>query len=317
MNLGFIFSLPRAGSTYTLRVLSAGKGIRTSSEPWLMPALLGIRSGRQPFAEFHYDHVRIGLDALLTETGAGEEAWREGVRAMATTLYSHLAGPDDTFIDKTPRNSLFTREIIETFPDAPCLFLWRNPLSVIHSMNETWGKGRWKAYFYEIDLLDGLKHMVDTYALVRDRPNVLAVRYEDLVADPDAAWPKIFAHFGSEFDPAYAKNPPRLNVRMGDQSGQKKYAQTSAASVASWLEGIDTPIRKGWVRRYLHELGAERLATMGYELDELLAQLSEAKQHFRASDIPLIWLSRAYHKCSPFVWSARRKARADRSFSLR
>lgn len=317
MKLGFIFSLPRAGSTYTQRVLSAATGVRTTSEPWLMPALLGIRYGTAPHADFAYDHVRKGLDGMLKSLPDPEGAWRHAVRAMAEDIYGNFAGPDELFIDKTPRNAVFAKEIIQTFPEARCLFLWRNPLSVANSINETWGGGHWKTYFYEYDLYAGLESLVATWQAAKANPNIKAIRYEDLVRSPDTHWPEVFAHFGLEYRAEYVARPPKIAVAMGDQSGQAKYSETSSASVDSWEKGFDTELRKRWARKYLRHIGAERLAVMGYELDELLARLEAAPSRFRASDLPRILLSPAYHRLDTYILRDNWLGRHSRRFSRR
>lgn len=302
MKTGFIFSLPRAGSTYVQRVLSAAEGVRTTSEPWLLPPLLGIRHGEQPYADFAYDHVRRGIEGMLQDLPDADAAWRRSVRVMVESLYREFCSSGEIFIDKTPRNAVFSSEIMRTFDEAPVLFLWRNPLAVAHSINETWGDGRWKTYFYEYDLYAGQEALIAAYSEFRDEPRVMAVRYEDLVSEPKKHWPSIFSHFGLEYRYEYVAEPPKLLLAMGDQRGQEKYSGTSTGSVHSWTEGFDTSIRRIWARRYLKYMGAERLALMGYSLNALLNQLGSAPSRFRISDVSRVLFSSLYHRVDPFIW---------------
>ncbi|MEJ2003138.1 MAG: sulfotransferase [Maritimibacter sp.] len=300
MRTGFIFSLPRAGSTYAQRVLSAAPDVITTPETWLFPALMGIRGHDAPLAEFAYDHVRIGLDDILSPLDDGEAAWRASIRAFADTLFAQFAGPDQLFLEKTPRNAVFCGEIIETFPDAPVLFLWRNPLSVVASINRTWGGGRWKAYFYHYDLYAGLETMIRTARAMADRPNVMAVRYEDLVARPDETWPSVFAHFGASYDPAYVAAPPKMVSRMGDQTGQAKYSGTEAGSSELWTTGFGGTWRRRWVARYLDRIGEENLAFMGYDHNALFDGL-DARGDRHWSDALFIGAAPTYHWLEPFA----------------
>ncbi|NVK57186.1 MAG: sulfotransferase [Alteromonadaceae bacterium] len=316
MRTGFIFSLPRAGSTYAQRVLSASPGIVTTPETWLFPALYGIRSGDAPLADFAYDHVRIGLEDVTALLDDGEQAWRDAIRAAAETLFSRFVTPDQLFLEKTPRNSGFSREIIATFPDAPVLFLWRNPLSVIASINRTWGKGRWKAYFYYYDIFAGLRAMIDTARKMQANPNVLCVRYEDLVAQPQETWPRVFAHFGVHYDPAFVAAPPKMLSRMGDQTGQTKYSGTEARSADLWKTGFGGRLRRHWVKRYLESIGEDDLAFMGYDRDALMQGIVRDGDH-HWSDAAFIGLAPLYHLIEPRILKGKRGRSGRRAFARR
>ena len=300
MRLGFIFSLPRAGSTYVQRVLSASDQVRTVPEPWLLPALLGIREGEAPLADFAYDHVRIGLNELLSLCDDGEEAWRDAVAAMATSLYGNFSKMEDCiFIDKTPRNAAFCSSIMKSFPDAKFLFLWRNPLAVVSSINATWGRGKWKAYLYHYDLIKGLKEMVQAARLSADNPQCMFIKYEDLVSDPEHWWPRVFAHFDVKYAPEAVRHPPRLEGRFGDPTGQTKYNTTTKDSRDSWTKGFGGVARRYWAIRYLRNIGDARLAVMGYSSAEIIGTLSR-RGHWRLSDLLYIPLTPLYHWIEPY-----------------
>src|SRR5207248_2131829 len=89
------------------------------------------------------------------------------------------------FVDKSPY-SLIASEVIDMFPDAKFVFLWRNPLGVVASMMETWGNGQWYPTMYRGDLFIGLPRLVAAFTHNRDR--VHAVRFEDLVRGGQEPW---------------------------------------------------------------------------------------------------------------------------------
>jgi hypothetical protein len=95
------------------------------------------------------------------------------------------------------------------------------------------------------------------------------------VSGDDAGWRRIAAYLGLEFDPTALSSfvNVRFSGRMGDPTGTKRYSVLSAASVDRWKASITTRARREWCARYLRWLGRERLALMGYELDELLGEL--------------------------------------------
>lgn len=316
MRTGFIFSLPRAGSTYTQRVLSASPDIVTTPETWLFPALFGIRYGDAPLADFAYDHVRIGLEDVIGLLENGEQAWNEAIRTSAETFFSNFLEPNQLFLEKTPRNAVFAKDIISTFSDSPVLFLWRNPLAVVASINRTWGSGRWKAYFYHYDLFAGLISMISAARSYKDNQRVMCVRYEDLVAKPDEIWPLIFSHFGASYDPEYISSPPKMVSRMGDQTGQTKYRGTETLSSDLWKSAFGGPVRRNWIARYLERIGDENLSFMGYDREIILQDLDRGgDQHW--SDLGFIGLSPLYHLIEPFSFFGKRHRFGIKSFARR
>jgi len=60
---------------------------------------------------------------------------------------------------------------------------------------------------------------------------------------------------------------------MGDPTGVHRYRELSTEPLDKWRSTLGTAWRKRWCRAYLERIGAARLAAMGYDLDELLAEL--------------------------------------------
>ena len=61
----------------------------------------------------------------------------------------------------------------------------------------------------------------------------------------------------------------------------------STDSIDRWRETLRNPLRKRWARRYLRWIGGERLAMVGYDLEELLDALTAVPSSPRllASDV--------------------------------
>jgi hypothetical protein len=153
------------------------------------------------------------------------------------------------------------------------VFLWRNPLAVAASIVETWAKGRWAVQRWHVDLFDGVTNLTDGF---REHAGAaLSVRFEDLVGDPLTAWPLLFDHLDLPFDPAVltAFSELRLDGRMGDPTGVDRYRELSTEPLEKWKATMRSPVRKRWARGYLRWIGAERLAIMGFDLEELLREL--------------------------------------------
>ena len=69
---------------------------------------------------------------------------------------------------------------------------------------------------------------------------------------------------------------------MGDPYGTKLYTTLDERALDKWKLRINNPIRKAWSRRYLQWIGEERLAVMGYDLDDLIRQVDEVPERLGA-----------------------------------
>lgn len=277
----FLFSLPRSGSTLAQRTLAAHEDIATASEPWiLLPFFYALRE-RGVYAEYNQSSLVSAVEDFCETLPGGREDYVAEVRELALRLYGRATPRGSRyFLDKTPRYHLISGEIVDAFPDGKHLFLWRNPLSIVASLIETWGKGKWNIYRHKVDLFDGIEGLIETYR--KNRTSVHAVRYEDLLTDPETTWDGIFRHLELPFDDRVWESfaGVRLKGRKGDPVGTKTYAGISREPINSWRTVLANPVRKAWCRRYLAWLGRERLAIMGYDLNGLLDDLDSVSPSY-------------------------------------
>ncbi|HZC84626.1 MAG TPA: sulfotransferase, partial [Rubrobacter sp.] len=195
----FLFSLPRSGSTLAQRILAAHGGIATTPEPWiLLPYLYTLRDNGI-YAEYNHRSLILAIEDFYEMLPGGREDYIAEIREFALRLYDK-ASPDGTryFLDKTPRYHLVSDEIVAMFPEGKHLFLWRNPLSVVASVMETWGDAKWNLYRFKVDLFDGVENLVSTYE--RHRNRIHAMRYEEIVTKPEEAWGEVFRYLEMPFD---------------------------------------------------------------------------------------------------------------------
>jgi hypothetical protein len=278
----FLLSLPRSGSTFVQRVLGAHPEIRTTAEPWmLLPLLYSLRS-RGIYTEYGQSSAALAIEDFCARLPTGEADYRAAIRTFALELYAKAGGGEGRyFLDKTPRYHLVVEEIIALFPEAKLVFLWRHPLAVVASIIHSFGHGRWNLQDYGIDLYSGLASLIE--ASHRHRERSFAVRYEDLVAQPDQTWPRLFAHLGLEYDRGMLTRFTEVSVtgRVGDQIGTRAYLEPSTEPLDKWRGVLTNPLRKAWCRRYLRWLGKERLAVMGYDLAALEAELASVPGDWR------------------------------------
>jgi hypothetical protein len=284
----FIFSLPRSGSTLLQRILATHPAVATASEPWLLLPFLYARRRDGIYAEYNHRKANKAIDDFVGGIPGGEAAYRAAVSELAVRLYRERAGPGARyFVDKTPRYHVISTEIVRTFKDARFIFLWRNPLAVVSSMIEVWGRGRWNAYEFEFDLFDGLEALVDARKRAGDR--ALSLRYRDLVAESAEARSQVFGYLGLDIEDARPEDQHHVQLagQMGDQVGARAYRDLSQEPRQKWTRTLASPLRKYWCRRYLRWIGRDRLEVMGYDLDALLRELDGAPTawHTVPSDI--------------------------------
>jgi hypothetical protein len=280
----FLFSISRSGSTLIQRIIAAHDGIETVSEPWLLlPHAYTLRP-QGVDAEYVHPLLVTAIEDFCKELPGGSADYLSELHSFAMRLYEKAAGDGAVyFLDKSPPYCLIADEIVRLFPEGKFIFLWRNPLSVLASLIETWGP--WHPTFMSSDLFIGLPRLVAAYEANRERAH--SVRFEDLVSGDETRWRALMDYLEIEFEPdaltSFAKI--ELNGRMGDPTGRKRYSALSAEPQQKWKGTLANPIRREWCRRYLRFLGPERLATMGYDPAAMIRELDSQPKSL-ASMIP-------------------------------
>lgn len=204
----------------------------------------------------------------------------QAARAAASAMYgSHLKTVGkQIFIDKTPRYHLILDFLIDTFPDAKFIVLFRDPFDIAASYRSTWQVDLPALLRAETDDplafdltvgLDRLHRFAETNA-----NRVHTVRYEDLVSNPAGEMARILAYLDlpATADAVdgltrIAPDPSRAG-RMGDPkilSTRSPHSQ----SVGGWKRAFDASDRQ----ILLDAIGVERLRALGYggTADALLA----------------------------------------------
>jgi Sulfotransferase family len=280
----FVFSITRSGSTLLQRVLGSYEEIATVSEPWVVFPHVYAQRKQGIWAEYTHYLMVDAIEDFTHQLPGGRAEYRDEVRRHILRLYDRAARKQGVryFLDKTPPYFLIVEEVMDLFPEGRFIFLWRNPLSVAASLIE-WDGGRWDPARYGENLFLGPARLVAAYS--RNRESVCAVRYEDLLTGGEAHWRRIADYLGVAFQPESLSrfSSVALTGRMGDPTGVKRYDALSTEPLTKWRQRLNTPVRKAWFTRLLRWIGPERLATMGYELDELLAELRAVPTDWRAA----------------------------------
>lgn len=273
----FLFSLPRSGSTLLQRIIAAHPTIATTSEPWLLLPLLSIFRPEGTYADYSFRRTRAAIQEFVQSLPDGEDHFKAAVRHFALTLYAAACRDDEIyFLDKTPPYTIIAPELVATFPSAKFIFLWRNPLSIVASLIETFGSGKWNVYAYYKELFEGLDRVLQARVTLSER--AIDIRYEQLVVEPVEEVRSLCSYLGVTVEPEMTSAFAAVNLegRFGDKAGVRAYRQISQAPLDKWRETLNNRFRRAWAQRYLLYIGEERLALMGYNLESLLDDLSSS-----------------------------------------
>jgi Sulfotransferase family len=270
----FLLSLPRAGSTLLQRMLAAHSQIASAAETWLLlPFLYTLRRDGAKSEYGHSTAVRAIEEFYSHHLDGGRRGYLDEGRRFFLRLYADAADGLPYFLDKTPRYHLAVAELLELFPAARVVFLWRNPLAVAASIIDSWNAGNWNLDTHRIDLQRGLAGLVSAYE--NAGPRAVSVRYEDLIDRPAQEIARVVRELGLPHEAGLGEafGSVELPGSMGDYHGRRRYTEVSREPLEKWQATLANPFRRAWAKRYLGWVGRERLALQGYDYDDLQAQL--------------------------------------------
>jgi len=268
----FIFSTVRTGSTLVQRVIGAHRGVSTVGEPWLLlPQFYAFRE-RGIQAEYIHPVLTAALREFCDQLPGGREQYFTELHNFVMRLYEESAEPGAThFVDKSTGYDLIADEVMNVFPEARFVFLWRNPLASYASAVQTFGP--WRPTMLRTHFFIGLPRLVAAFSANRSR--VHSAHFEQLTTGALDPWRELFDYLGVEFEPSSLERFPEVKPagRMGDPTGVHEYSALSTEPSEKWKTVLANPLRVAWARRYLAFLGDERLAVMGYDGKQLRAEL--------------------------------------------
>lgn len=288
----FIFSLPRSGSTLLQHLLAAHNFIDTASEPFFLLHFLESTREGDIYSTYSHQNMVWAIEDFANYLPGGYNDYLEELHEFAVRLYARASGKDAKyFLDKTPSYHLVVEQIIEIFPEAKFIFLWRNPLSVISSMLSSWQNGRWNIYHSEFRLFKGFSNLISAFEKYQDQ--VCSIKYEEMILNTDQSIKNVFDYLELPFDPVILDEYSKIELHGRVQYSyydKLDYQTIRQEPIAKWKDVINNPLRKMYCRRYLHWIGQERLAIMGYDLDDLLNQLNAVPFDFQYFFSDLYWI---------------------------
>ncbi len=261
----FLLSSPRSGSTMLFETLARAKDVYTlggenhallEGIPDLQPRMRGFDSNR-----LTVDDAKPALVRDLRQRFFEELKDRDGRSAV---------GEGVRMLEKTPKNALRIPFLLEAFPEARFLFLYRDARQCLSSMMDAWRSGRfvtypnlpgWQPLKWSMVLVPGWRELVgkplhevvaaqwqrtlttmldDLEALPRER--VVCARYDAVVANPQSEASRLCAALDFEWDRPIDGPLPLAQHTLSAPDPEKW--KRNAADVEAVLPGLKDVIAR-------------------------------------------------------------------------
>ncbi|TFG95799.1 MAG: sulfotransferase, partial [Myxococcales bacterium] len=230
-----------------------------------------------------YDPVisQGAIRELVTALPEGERDYLAALRAYSDSLYGRLleASGRRLLLDKTPAYALVLDFVAKLYPRARYIVLTRNPLAVWSSYVQSFFDGDHDAALRFNPILE--RYVPAVARFLREAPVAIhRVRYEDLVADPEAKMRKLSAFLGLAFEPAMvdygeADAPTTAARGLGDPITVAREKRPTTRSLSRWAEELaGHPDKIQQAREILARLMDPDLAAWGFSRTELAAELA-------------------------------------------
>jgi hypothetical protein len=243
----FILSLPRSGSTLLQRYLMTSKNIVSTSETWLLLSLYYSISSEGIKTEYNQKKLTEATADFFENISIDKNLYLKKITDFYFSLYqNHPDFRDKIIIEKTPRYSLIANDLIKAMPNAKFIFLWRDPIDIVMSMNKTWSNGRWNTHNYYVDLFKGMATLIATYKINADNEKIISINYDTFINSEDER--KRLLAFLDINDAEDSKiNEVNLKGKMGDKKGQEKFTKITAQNTKIIRISI---FRFYWFKKY-------------------------------------------------------------------
>jgi hypothetical protein len=261
-------------------MLGAHTQVHAPAEPHLMTGLAHLGYFAKVDAA-PYDPIitQLALQELVHALPNGEQDYVDSLRAHTDFLYGKLLeGTGKTYLlDKTPAYALVLDFIARLYPRARYVVITRNPLAAWSSQVESFFDGDPEAAERISPLLD--RYVPAIARFLRERPvELVHVRYEELVQDPEAHLRRIAEGIGLPFEDVmvnYGEAGQTAAARgLGDPVQAAQAGRATTDSLAKWKQALaEDPHKLEAARAALARTLDPDLETWGFRRAELEAEL--------------------------------------------
>ena len=266
----FVVGVARSGTTLLVRLLDAHPQLfvlpcESHAVDWCgaespVAAFIARRGMDGPF--FRDGKRRVPFEQMLGRMLPGPASLPDALRALVAS-YAHYEPPPESaraWVEKTPKHLRNVPLLLHAFgPDTRFVCMVRDPRAVMASQFERWDRGALRhvrtfaARWAEADRL--------TARFEADIPQFRVVRYEDLVAKPEATMRGVAAHLGIDWDEILLAPTARGAEWRGNTSANAPQSGISAESVSRYVDQLGPD-----ALREIERIVAPRIVARGYDL---------------------------------------------------
>ena len=237
----FVCGLPRTGTTLAERILSSHSAVGSVGESFFLQQAVRHAS-------------RVATRDSMSDAIIAAAAKTDASRILAHYLDSvaYRRGAEAMFVEKLPENVLYLGFAAKASPNVRFVLLRRHPMDSCFALY----KQSFFRFAYDLDDLGAYYMAYDRLvthwkAVLGER--LIELRYEDLVASPEAETRRLLERLGLPFEPACLEF-------------DKNTAASNTASTVQIREQIHTRSVERW-KRFESQLGAlrRRLGAAGIE----------------------------------------------------
>ena len=261
----FLISQPRSGSTLLQAILGSHPDIYTCTEPWIaLPFIYALRENGSEF-DFQGKLAKQGIKAFFKESGIEEKFYHSALNTFLASLYEEALSNSGKrfFLDKTPRYYEIISDLINIFPNAKFIILYRHPLAVLNSILKTWVKEKVDLlYYHSHDLLVAPVRL--TNFVSEHEKKICLVKYEALVSSPQSEIKRICENLGIGYLKEIISYKSDVDWYFGDKNFKEKKAPDEK-SIDAWKNNLGNKRLANFSYYYLRELGEEVVDLLGYD----------------------------------------------------
>ncbi len=195
--------------------------------------------------------------------------------------YLHGSPRKTHFGEKTPHHLHCINGILETFTEARVVVLIRDGRAVVNS--------RMRQPNWEKNIIGASKiwsrdaHRYKSLVSSPYSDQVISVRYEQLILNPEESLRKICSFLGENYEPEMLDETNTDTTRF-----TKYYTQ-------NWMQKSTTGIDPARILAWQHELSPEKLALIENEAGEFLEELGYSLQTECVNKMNIVWLKEWVH----------------------
>ncbi len=200
---------------------------------------------------WHLDWERI--ETIFNQTSNEQLCFHEIIRACYFHYQSEFSKEEiSTLGDKSPLNSLYSRELFKAFPHAKYIHLVRDYRANLASMS----KHDVFSPSSTAMLMQWRKSVNQINKLAKEHPgNFLQIRYEDLVRDPGVTYEKVCGFLKVKYIPELLDPEYRKNTISNIYNN---------AFIAQWQPDLSGKISTSNIDKWRGELGSESVRKADY-----------------------------------------------------